>query len=125
MSSLVYLLQCLGFTINTDKFILEPAQSIEFLDFTVNIVMMELSLSAEKLKKIQAESQKLLEVGQVSIRALSRLIGRMNAANQVIPPALLFYRHLKMDLAAALRASNQDYESSLTLSQDSKVELVW
>ena len=45
------LLECLGFTINTNKSILEPAQSIEFLGFTVNTVTMELSLPAEKLKK--------------------------------------------------------------------------
>jgi hypothetical protein len=30
-----------------------------------------------------------------------------------------------MDLARALRAANQDYESPLTLSQDSREELVW
>ena len=37
-------------------------------------------------RKIWAESRKLLEAGQVSARALSRLIGKMNATNQVIPP---------------------------------------
>ena len=104
---------------------IEPAQSVEFLGFVVNAVTMELSLPAEKLKKIRAESRKLLEAGQVSARALSRLIGKMNAANQVIPPAPLFYRNLQMDLAAALRGSDQDYESSLTLSLDSKEELIW
>ena len=61
----------------------------------------------------------------MSARALSRLLTKMNAANQVIPPAPLFYRHLQMDLAEALRASNQDYESTLTLGSDSKEELIW
>ena len=78
-----------------------------------------------RLKKIRAESRKLLEARQVSTLTLLRLIGRMNAENQVIPPAPLFYRHLQMDLTAALRASDQDYESSLSLSLDSKEELVW
>ena len=85
---------------------------------------MELSLPAGTINKIWAESQKLLEAGQVSTHALSRLIGRMNAANQVIPPAPLFYRHLQMDLVAALRASDQDCESSLTMSLYSNEELV-
>ena len=119
------LLKCLAFTINTDKSILKPAQSREFLGFTINIVTMELSLPAVKLKKIWAESRKLLQAGEVLTRTLSRLIGRMDAPHQVIPPAPLFYRHLQMDLIAALRASNQDYESSLSLSLDSKEELVW
>ena len=66
-----------------------------------------------------------MEVGQISAWALSRLIGKMNAANQVIPPASLFYRHLQMDLARALRAADQDYEIILTLSPESGEELIW
>ena len=51
-SCLVYLLECLAFTINIDKSALGPSKSLEFLDFTINTMMMELSLPAEKLKKI-------------------------------------------------------------------------
>lgn len=124
-SGLIYLLQCLGFTINTSKTILEPTQTIEFLGFTVNSVIMELSLPAEKLKRIRVESRKLLEAGQISAHALSRLIGKMNATNQVIPPAPLFYRQLQMDLKTALRAADQDYQTTLTLSFNSRKELIW
>ena len=67
----------------------------------------------------------MLEAGQVSVHALSRLISKMNVANQVIPPVSLFYRNLQMGLVATLRALDQNYESSLTLSLDSKEELVW
>ena len=49
----------------------------------------------------------------------------MNVANQVIPPAPLFYRNLQIDLEAASKALDQDYESSLTLSLYSKRELAW
>ena len=125
VSALVYLLPCLGFIINKDKSILQSAQSVEFLGFIVNTVMMELSLPEKKVKKIWAESMKLVKVRQVSAHALSRLTGKINAANQVIPPAPLFYRNLQMDLTVALRASNQDYESSPTLSIDCNVELLW
>ena len=103
---------------------LEPIQSLEFLYFMVNAVMMELSLPAAKMKKIRAESRKLLNAGQISARALSKLISKMNTANQVIPPAPLFYRHLQMDLTMALRAADQDYETILTLSPESREELI-
>ena len=89
---------------------MEPTQTIEFLGFRVNTITLELTLP---------------EAGQVSARALSRLIGRMSAANQVIPPAPLFYRHLQMDLATALRAGGQNYETTLKLSQESREELTW
>ena len=111
--------------INQEKTILEPSQNMEFVGFTVDTRRMELSLPAEKLKKIRAESRKLMGVEQVTGRTLSRLIGKMNAANQVIPPAPLFYRSLQMELSAALREEDQDYETTIMLSEDSKEELVW
>ena len=122
---LIFLLQCLGYTINIEKTVKEPSQTIPFLGFTLDTRSMELSLPAEKIKKIRAESRRLLEAERITGRALSRLIGKMNAANQVIPPAPLFYRHLQMDLAAALRISGQDYETILSLLPESKEEKDW
>ena len=63
-TALIYLLQCLGFTINLEKTVTTPTQSIEFLGFNVNTVSMELSLPATKLKTIRAESRKLLGRGR-------------------------------------------------------------
>ena len=122
-SALVFLLQCLGFTINSEKTILQPTQTLEFLGFDVNTSSMELSLPTGKLKKIRVESRKLLEEGLISGRALSRLIGKMNAAHLVIPPAPLFYRSLQMDLTEALRKADQNYDTRLYLSENSKEEL--
>ena len=118
-------LQCLGFTINSEKTILEPSQHLEFLGFTVGATSMELSLPTQKIKRIRAESWQLLEAEHLTCHSLSRLIGKMNATNQVIPPAPLFYRSLQIDLASALRRGNQDYETSLALSPDSREEIIW
>ena len=124
-SGLIYLLQCLGFTVNMEKTVLDPSQYLEFLGFMVDTTKMELSLPAQKIKKIWAESRQILEVELVTARTLSRLIGKMNATNQVIPPAPLFYRSLQMDLTMALRRADQDYETHLNLSPDSREELIW
>ena len=118
-SGLLYLLQCLGFTVNMEKTVLELSQCFEFLGFTGDTTRMQLSLPAQKIKKIRAESRKLLEAERVSARTLSRLIGKMNATNPVIPPAPLFYR---MDLAVA---ADQDYETILELYPNSREELIW
>ena len=70
-------------------------------------------------KKIWAESQQILEAELVTARTLSRLIGEMNATNQVIPPAPLFYRSLQMDLTMALRRADQDYATSQSIPRQS------
>ena len=40
-SALVFLLQCLGFTMNPEKTILQPTQTIKFLGLHVNTLSME------------------------------------------------------------------------------------
>ena len=70
-SGLTYLLQCLGFTINTKKTVLNPTQSLKFLGFLVKSITMELSLPTGKLKKIRAESRRLLGAEQITNHTLS------------------------------------------------------
>ena len=44
-------------------------------------------------------------------QGLSHLLGKFNAVSQAIPPGPLFCRAIQRDLAAALDASNQCYET--------------
>ena len=96
-----------------------------FLGFTIDSINLELRLPPEKLKKIRVEAWKLVGAELISARSLARLLGKMTATSNVIPPAPLFYRHLQMDLAKALRADVQNYETELRLSSASKEELIW
>ncbi len=104
---------------------------MDFLGFSVNATKTKVARRenekepGEKMKKIQAEARKLEKEERVSARALSRLIGKMNATSQVIPPTLLFYRHLQISLAQALERSLQNYDTELTLSQECREELRW
>ena len=86
--------------------------------------MMELRLPLEKIKRIWADARNLLKQQRISARDLSRLVGKMNATTQVIPPAPLFYRK---DLANCLGQSSQDYEATLSLSSNNREdpELTW
>ena len=117
VEGVVYLLQCLGFQINQKKSVLEPAQVREFLGLSVDTVAMELRLPLDKIKKIRTESRAMMRAKQVSGRALARLVGKMNAASQVIPPAPLFFRHLQMTLADTLNQHHQCYDAQVSLSQ--------
>lgn len=97
-AGVIYLLECLGFIIHKDtKSILTPAQIMEFLGIIADSTLMEFRLPGGKMKKIRAEARKMEREGQVTARALSRLLGKMNATSQVIPPAPLFCRHLPVE----------------------------
>ena len=58
--SLVFLLQHLGFVVNSEKTVLSPTHKIEFLGFTTVSIWMDLTLPYEKAKKIRAESCSIL-----------------------------------------------------------------
>ena len=72
VEALVYLLQCLGFQLNQEKSVLEPAQVMEFLGLTVDTVQMELRLPGRKIKQIRAEARTMMREEHVSGRALAR-----------------------------------------------------
>ena len=53
--SVIFLLQHLEFAINFKKCVLEPTQEIQFLGIIVNSKTMTLSLSQEKVQKIERQ----------------------------------------------------------------------
>ena len=81
-SGLIYLLQCLGFTVNMEKTVLDPSQYLEFLGFMVDTIKMELSLPAQKIKKIWAESRQILEAELVTARAAPLQIDWQNECHK-------------------------------------------
>ena len=122
---LVYLLENLGFAISKAKCQLEPMQTIEFLGFSVNSLTQELSLPSGKVKKIRTDTRALLEGRQASIRKLSQLLDKLQAAARAIPLAPLFFHKLQRALRRGLDLSGQNYSSQLTLSAEEQEELQW
>ena len=49
----------------------------------------------------------------------------MNKTIQVIPPAPLFFHHLRVDLVGAFRSAAQQCETQLSVLPTSKEELIW
>ena len=50
-----FLLQQLGFVLNLNKSLLTPTQRIEFLEVTVDSLIMTLSLTEKKVSKVQKQ----------------------------------------------------------------------
>ena len=100
-SLMIYLLESLGFVVNTDKSILLPSQEMEFLGVLVNSITMSLSLPDNKVLNLQKECRSLLSSRSASQSDLAHLIGKMVAAKAAVFQAPLHYRalqHLKNSL---------------------------
>lgn len=61
---------------------------------------------------------------EISCRELSRLIGKMTATTQVIPPGPLFFHNLQMLLSDMLNSNFQNYEAMVPLTPACMEELI-
>ena len=91
----MYLLENLGFIINSKKSILCPSQEIEFLGMLLNSITMEIKLPGEKIKKIRQEAHRLLAIEKPSAHLLSQLLGKLNATTPALQMAPSSAAHFK------------------------------
>ena len=121
---LLFLLEALGFMLDSEKSHISPTQEIEFLGLTINSSL-QLKLPGEKIQQIRKEATQLQVQHFVSARQLLHFLGKLNAASQAMWAAPLFYWALQRDLQKTLLHGPQDYESLLEFSRESQEELVW
>ena len=124
VQEIVQLLQLLGFVVNFEKSQLNPTQRIQYLGFEIDSVRMRISLPKEKVARIRQECQWALQQKSISIRDLTRLIGRLTATMQAVLPAPLHYRNLQRIKNQALRQF-QDFSTVVILDRNAREELTW
>ena len=113
-----------GFVVNYQKSQLNPMQSIEFLGFRINSIMLNISLPLDKVKGIRKECQKVLKNPDITIRELARLLGKLSASIQEVFPAPLHYRHIQAVKKCSL-ALHGGYESQVCWTAEALEELKW
>ena len=121
--TIIFLLTRLRFVINLKKSILVPVQKIEFLGLEIDTAEMKLFLPQRKVEEIVQMSQNAME-GSLTLRDLTKLLGKLTSTIQAILPAKLQIRFLQQIQIQALR-KNMTYESVITLDQQAKEELSW
>ena len=103
--------------------IVEP--TLEFFVVIVNSGEMTLSLPKEKLLKVQENHfQEILEKGKVTVRELSKLIGRLSTTAIAVLPAPLHYPHLQHQQIQKLICHNS-FEEKLAILVEARKELLW
>lgn len=67
----------------------------------------------------------MLSNNPVSVRELSRFLGKLNSSIQVVFPAPLNYRHLQRVKKNLALSYSQDYEALVTFTPEAREELIW
>ena len=125
------LLQALGLVVNNDKSILDPSHSLEFLEFSINTVSMQIHLPRDKMKKLEQKAQSLLTHKSVSVRELASFIGKASASSRAIQIAPLHYRALQRMVNTVIpffqsqEEIQRKYSTVLSLTAGAQEDLTW
>ena len=119
------LFEKLGFVIHPDKSVLRPSHTIIYLGFVLDSVNMTITLTEEKKEKIRNFAVQLLDMGVCSVRTLAKFIGQVVASFQGVMYGPLWYRQLEKNKLQGLKLGHGDYEFTVALSEEAKIELNW
>ena len=115
----------LGFILHPLKSVLKPVQVLVFLGFVLNSVNMTVSLTQEKIQRIQKNCKKIMELTELPILELASFIGLLVSSFPGVLHGPLFYRHLEMDKTTGLRQNKGNYNAHMKLSRESVSEIKW
>jgi hypothetical protein len=115
----------LGFVVHPSKSVFEPTQILEFLGFLLNSRTMTVTLTSKKVTKIVAACEHLLKQKSITIRELASLIGTLVSTFPGVELGPLHYRTLEHDKDLALKRSNGNFDSEMSLSPPSIGDLKW
>ena len=119
------LLNNLGFSPNDEKSVTVPTQIIEHLGFVLNSIDMTVTLTDDKMLKLHKIAMGVLTKEHPTIREVARLIGFLVSCTPGVQYAELFYKQLETDKAITLRASNGNFDSSMSLSSIAISDIHW
>ena len=119
----LFLLENLGFIINSKKSVLSPIQEIEFLGMTVNSQTMEIKLSGQKIKSIKLEAHTILDHPQPTAQEVSQLLGKLNATSPALQMAPLFCCPDQTCLKQAMASNPLNYQAVVNLSDQAIEDL--
>ena len=125
VEKMVSMFMTLGFVIHPEKSQLVPSQRLEFLGFVIDSTTMTISLNDRKRKNLKKLVNQALSIKCPSIRFIAKVIGTLVSVFPASKYGPLHYRNLDNDKTVALQHSFGKFDSPMTLSVNSKHELLW
>ena len=115
----------LGFLLHPKKCMLIPSQQVNILGFIINSVTMTISISEEKKVEIHNLCVAAMADPIMSIRQLSRLIGKLISVLLALPLGQAHFHRLEKVKTAALIHSKGDFDVPCTLPAWVFPDSVW
>lgn len=121
----INLFESLGFLIQQEKSVTDPAQSLEYIGLVINTVTMSFSLPEKKREKLLGQCSKAYTSKTVSLKELASLLGILNWASQSVEYAPAHFRSLQATYTRQSKLASGVLSTQLTLPPEAKEDLLW
>lgn len=115
-TTVVKLLQDLGFLINLEKSSLIPQNRCKFLGFIFDSRTLTIELPSEKKLKIILAIKKLISLKSCKINFFAHVIGLLVSTLPTVKYGLLYIKNLEREKVKALIKTNQNYRMKMTIN---------
>lgn len=92
---MINLFESLGFLIQQEKCVTDPAQSLEYIGLVIDKITMSFSLPEKKREKLLGQCSKAYTSKTVLLKELASLLGILNWASQSVEYAPAHFRNLQ------------------------------
>ena len=113
------------FVIQPEKSVLLPTQIITFWGFVVNSILMQVSLTSERVLKLRHACENLLATLSPSIRMVAQVLGLMTASFPVVMYGPLHHEFLEMDKTHSLKLHKGNFDKNMGSSKEVIIDLKW
>lgn len=119
------LVESLGFVVNYEKSVLAPSTKITFLGNVIDSELMIVFLTDERKLSILEACKNYKKRTKEKIRQIAKVIGLLVASFSTVKFGQLFYRDMERAKTGALVHSQYDYDASMNITKEIKIELDW
>ena len=111
--------------VHPEKSVFAPSQEVAYLGFIINSVTMTVRLTTERKRRIFDLCQEVLLKESVSIRLVSKHLGKFISSFQATKYGQLHYRDLKRLKTKALKINKGNFDKKTPLDSHGKQDINW
>ena len=102
-----------------------PSQEIKYFGFVINSNTMTVTLTTEKKRKIFDLCQEVLLKESVSIRVVSKQLGKFTSSFQAVKYGQLHYFDLENLKTKALKINKSNFDKKISIDPHGKQHIIW
>nr|ACB38666.1 reverse transcriptase [Daphnia pulex] len=121
----VDLLLQLGFLINWEKTVADPAQKLEYLGLMLDSCRLSFALPSAKALAVKSMCESALAVDSISLREIASIMGNFTWAIPAIPFAQAHFRSMQSYYISRARRAGYDLKTKCVLSAAARLDLQW